>query len=463
MTGDLLGIIDIGKTHARLFIAEPGVGVLSTSRLELRDTGDPGVLRQLDIRAIEDWVIDALRAHPRRERIGTLIPIAHGAAAALVDGDGTVLVAPDYEDSRFESIGEAYRPLRDPFELSYSPFLPLGLNLGRQLFYLERHAPHLLARTRHLLLYPQFWAWLLSGVAASEVTSLGCHSDLWRPLSRQPTDLAASRGWANLLPPLRPAGDPLGAISAEVARATGLNRECRVLTGLHDSNASFLAHFARHPQGAFAVVSSGTWTIVMAHGASLKPVREALDMLVNVDAAGRPVVTARFMGGREYEVIAGLPGLQVQPSHEDMQAVVTACALALPSFSQAGGPFARLTGRFIRAERLNPPQRAALAALYLALMTDYVLDMIEFDGDVYVDGPLSQNGIYVEVLSTFRSGRKVYSSRGSAAVAAAAHLCGVGPIAQEYASAKSELDPSRLDNYRSMWRDAVSERSRHDA
>jgi L-fuculokinase len=457
---DLLGIIDIGKTHARLFIAEPGGAVISRSRREHDVCDDSAVVRQLDIRGIEEWLIDTLRSHPYRERIRTLVPIAHGAAAVLIDDDENVLLAPDYEDSRFDSVAEVYRPLRDPFELSYSPFLPLGLNLGRQLFYLESRAPELMSRTRQLLLYPQFWAWRLSGVAASELTSLGCHSDLWRPLTGHPTDLAVSRGWTALLPPLRAAGDVLGPVSAQLAQLTGLSSDCQVLTGLHDSNACFLAHLAACRQDAFAVVSSGTWTVVMARGASLRHVREHLDMLVNVDATGSPVVTARFMGGREYEVIAGPSGLQVQPSHDDLAAIIAARALALPSFSRAGGPFASVTGRLIVAERLGPPQLAALATLYVALMSDYVLDLIEFDGDVFVDGPLAQNGLYLDLLAALRPGRKILASRGSAAAAAAAQLCGIACSGLEYSAAAAGLDPARLADYRSMWRDAVAEHCR---
>jgi L-fuculokinase len=457
VANDLLGIVDIGKTHARLFIADPAAGVLSTSRRELAGGDDSALLRQLDIRGIEEWLIDTLRGHPLRERIRTLVPIAHGAAAVLIDDDANVLFAPDYEDSRFDAVAEAYRPLRDPFELSYSPFLPLGLNLGRQLFYLESRAPDLLTGAHQLLLYPQYWAWRLSGVAASELTSLGCHSDLWRPLSGHPTDLAVSRGWASLLPPLRAAADTLGPVSAQLARLTGISSDCRVLTGLHDSNASFLAHLAEHGGSPFAVVSSGTWTVVMARGASLQHVREPLDMLVNVDATGSPVVTARFMGGREYEVIAGPSGLQVLPSHDDLAAVIATRALALPSFSRAGGPFASVTGRLIVAERLSPPQLAALATLYVALMSDYVLDLIGFDGDVFVDGPLAQNGLYLDLLSALRPGRRVLASRGSAAVAAAALLCGTAPFGREYTAAAGRVDPSRLATYRSMWRDALAE------
>jgi L-fuculokinase len=32
-------------------------------------------------------------------------------------------------------------------------------------------------------MYPQYWAWRLCGAAASEATSLGCHTDLWHPVA----------------------------------------------------------------------------------------------------------------------------------------------------------------------------------------------------------------------------------------------------------------------------------------
>ena len=69
-----------------------------------------------------------------------------------------------------------------------SPALPLGLNLGAQLFYQESLNPTLLARAAIVMPWPQYWSWLLSGVAASEVTSLGCHTDLWNPLTGTHSD-----------------------------------------------------------------------------------------------------------------------------------------------------------------------------------------------------------------------------------------------------------------------------------
>jgi sugar (pentulose or hexulose) kinase len=110
----------------------------------------------------------------------------------------------------------------------------------------------------------------LSGIAASEVTSLGCHSDLWHPVQGKWSRLATRRGWAGRFPPLRRASDALGPVRAPIARATGLAADVSVLCGIHDSNASYLRHRAAAESAApFAVVSTGTWTVVMASGAPL--------------------------------------------------------------------------------------------------------------------------------------------------------------------------------------------------
>ena len=61
-------------------------------------------------------------------------------------------------------------------------------------------------------------------------------------------------------------------------------------------------------------------------------------MLANVDVRGEPVPTARFMGGREFAVLAG--ETPAEAGEADVAGVVASGALALPAFSDQGGPFA---------------------------------------------------------------------------------------------------------------------------
>ena len=175
-----------------------------------------------------------------------------------------------------------------------------------------------------------------------------------------------------------------------------------MICGIHDSNASYLAHRVARPDGdAFTVVSSGTWCIVLAKGADLSRLRESDDMLANVDALGEPTATARFMGGREYAVIAGEAARGVPPTEAGLAAVVAAGAEALPSFA-LGGPFQGRTGQLEAAEALEAPARAALATLYCALMADLILDRLCTTGAILVDGPFAENPLFGRLLQALR-------------------------------------------------------------
>jgi L-fuculokinase len=467
MANDLIAIIDIGKTNAKLSLVDAGTGE-TTWTLQRRCTSvQRSGIRTLDVMGVEALVLAGLAGAPGKERIRAIVPVAHGAAAVLMSASGEVITAPDYEDSAFGSVGETYRRLRDPFELTFSPFLPLGLNLGRQLYYVQQTHPELFRSCTAILLYPQYWAWRLSGVMASELTSLGCHSDLWRPLESDFSALAKSHGWDKLFPPRRSAGDVLDTITSTVAKITGLDPTCKVLCGIHDSNASYLCYRAIRPaEERFAVVSSGTWTVIMANATELDRLRENRDMLANIDAFGSPVATARFMGGREYEEIAGDSRLSQRPDVESIAHVLEKRAVALPSFAGTGGPFVGQRGKLINAEQLNEQERGALATLYCALLTDLLLDLLGAPSPVIIDGPLSENPLFGPVLAAFRVGSKGNSKPDTAVFAGdnragpsecARFLLGYSPAS--HLRAATPLDLPGLPEYRTQWRIDATSRS----
>jgi L-fuculokinase len=408
MPQDLIAVLDVGKTNAKLILVEGESGETIWS-IERRSTAVARFgFRELPVEGIERWLLAGLASTPRKKEIRAIVPVAHGAAAVLVSSTGKLIAAPDYEDPSFDTVAEPYRTARGPFEKTFSPFLPLGLNLGRQFFYLKEHEPQIWNAATAALSYPQYWAWRLSGLMSSEVTSLGCHSDLWLPLEGRYSALAEAQGWDKLVQPLRKAGDTLGAISNSVAQITGLDPSCRVLCGIHDSNASYLCHRVAHGSDQpFAVISSGTWTVIMAHGADLAALREDRDMLANVDALGTPVATARFMGGREYEAITGNKKDSRFPTPQALMRVLDKKAFAVPSFAAAGGPFAGRTGKLINTRGLDDAELGALATMYCVLQADLLLDLLGASGDVIVDGPFAKNPLYGAVLASVRPGSQV--------------------------------------------------------
>lgn len=454
MSHPLIGILDVGKTHAKFIAADADSGrIVAQHELATRSLDGP-VIRALDVVGIERWLRATLVAFADKAAIESLVPVAHGAAAVLLDSESQVCFAPDYEDHAFELVAESYRTQRDPFSETFSPFLPLGLNLGRQLYFLESRQTGPFERIQSCLLYPQYWASRLCGEKASEVTSLGCHSDLWRPREARPSRLAERRDWSRLLPALRGASETLGRVSAEVVRATGLDPLCRVQCGIHDSNASYLSHRIGRPVAEpFAVVSSGTWVIVMAHGSDLSRLRESDDMLANVDALGEAVPTARFMGGRDYEAIVSSSGAPAVPTHDGWVSVLRRRAFALPP-ARAAAAGSGFEGRLIRAEGLHGEELAALATAYLALRTDRRLSELGATGDILVDGPLSTNRLFLELLANLRPECPIRWCEGrSGVVRAGLFLAGKQPRAPEYSrGALADPGPDFLA-YKSEWTD----------
>jgi len=450
---DLIAVLDVGKTNAKLALVDPvsRAEIWSVSRTNERVERDSG--RELDVLGIEKWLLESLRLAPERERIAVIVPAAHGAAAVLVDHAGEILTAPDYEDPRFDEVGADYATLRDPYSTTYSPNLPGGLNLGRQLFYLQTKRAELFQRAAHLLLYPQYWSWRLSGVMAAEVTSLGAHTDLWWPQEKAYSPLTRKQGWVRLMPPMRYAADRLGRIRASVCAATGLRADCAVACGIHDSNASYLRFLMDREREAFTVVSSGTWTIVMANRGDLRRLVEQRDMLANVSAFGAPVATARYMGGREYEAIAQCLDT---PTEAALSEVLASGAIALPSFATAG-PYAGRPGRLEGVEQLSGVQRAALATLYSALMTALHIESLGTAGEIFVDGPLARNPLFPSLLAACVSAGTVRTFPHGKGTRVAAYLAGIRTPGSDTLQTAMALRLPRLPDYQANWRHRLEE------
>ena len=397
-------VLDIGKTNVKLTLLDAGGATLAEERMPNAVVKD-GPYPHHDTERIWDWMLMTFRAFARLAPVGAIVPVTHGATAALIDEYGLVLPVLDYESALPEHMNALYAADRPPFAETYSPALPAGLNLGRQLVWLANVFPAEFAHARHILMYPQYWAWRLSGVAAGEVTSLGCHTDLWQPVAQQYSSLVGRMGWSGLFPPLQPASAPLGPLRPELAELTGLPADCQILCGIHDSNASLLRYLG---DGAGTVLSSGTWLIAASFGTSLDQLDEQSDMLANTNALGQPVACMRFMGGREFGQLAG-PAAAVC-TRADIERLVARGTFALPCFAESGGPFSGRTGNIVGPAPQSAEERYALATLYCVLMTDYCLEALAATGPVMIEGSFTGNPHFAALLSALRPQQQITQS-----------------------------------------------------
>jgi sugar (pentulose or hexulose) kinase len=449
-----VAVIDIGKTNAKVVVVDLKAMAEIDARKMPNSASNDGLYPHHDTERLWDFIIASLADLARKHAIDAISVTTHGATAALLDECGElVLPILDYEHDGPDSFTAAYDAARPPFIESGTPRLPGGLNLGAQIFWQSKAFPDQFPAVRAILPYPQYWAYRLTGVQATEVTSLGCHTDLWNPARRDFSTMVDRLGWRRLMPPLRSASDRLGPILPEIAARTGLSPQTPVHCGIHDSNASLLPHVL-HRKPPFAVVSTGTWVVAMAVGGAVRDLDPARDTLVNVNALGDPVPSARFMGGREYETLIGS---DVSPaSDEDIARVLSEKLMLLPSVQQGSGPFPQRTAEWIAPRNLKAGERSAIVSFYLALMTATCLDLIGASGETIVEGGFADNRLFLDMLAA-ATGRPVFVSAANATGTSlgAAELAFSGRACSNVAHRRPS-DGDLLASYAETWRSRIS-------
>jgi len=303
-----IAVIDIGMTNKKVAVYDQGLDMLcSASR-----TFDPIVVEGLDthdLEGMEAWFLERLSEFGKEYDIGAIAVSTHGATMVCVGEDGAPCAPCVYytHEPGAEFHERFYRLAGDRLALQAAtgtPPLSAMINPSKGIFFLKERFPEAFARSRHVLNYPQYWGFRLTGKAAAEGTYTGCHSYLWDWAAGRYSSVADRLGIAGLMPyPLRDSWDVLGKIRPELAGATGLSPDAIVTMGIHDSNASLLPHLAKKKGGDFILNSTGTWCVLMHPQESFGFAPEELGKIVffNRSAYNKPVKTAIFLGGMEYE------------------------------------------------------------------------------------------------------------------------------------------------------------------
>ncbi|WP_339725874.1 FGGY family carbohydrate kinase [uncultured Paraglaciecola sp.] len=450
-------IIDIGKTNIKTVLLDDKGDIVCSDKLS-NITQCNSDYPFFDIQQTWQWLLQSIRKANDIAPIKAINVSTHGACAVLLQQNGELaLPVLDYETPIPEIVSQEYDKIRPSFSETFSPKLPAGLNLGRQLYWMQQQYPAEFANSETLLMYPQYWVWRLTGEAYTEVSSLGCHTDLWLPEKQCYSPLIDRLALTAKMPPIQAAFEVAGHPKQDVCNTTSLSPDCRVYTGAHDSNAGFARYLYAMPKSDITVISTGTWIICMSAAQELKKLDENHDTLANVSVVGQCLPCARFMGGREFEKICELTRTEIDAvySADDLQTVIYNKVFALPSFSAIGGPFLGHMGQL----NAIPANGKALATLYLALMIDYELDLLGSKGDLVLGSSATKNPFLCSLLAQMRPHQQVLLSGDEATTIKGAWCLTrwnrpVEKSLQEFAFAEA-TNLKGLKAYRQCWRDKV--------
>lgn len=444
-----IAVVDIGKTNAKVVLVDGESFQEIAARTMPNSVVTTAPYPHFDTEKLWTFIVESLGALNRQRPIDAISVTTHGATAALVGEDGDlVLPVLDYEHDGPQAFADAYRAARPRFAESGTPIMPMGLNAGLQIYWQSKRFPEAFAKAHHILMYAQYWTFRLTGIAASEVTSLGCHADLWEPRNGRFSSLVEGQGWTSLMPPVRKASDVLGPIRPHIAAATGLRSDVPVHCGIHDSNASLLPYVLTR-KAPYAVVSTGTWVVVMAIGARPVVLDEARDTLINVNALGDPVPSSRFMGGRAFSLLGGKSG--GLPSAAITE-VLERSAMLLPSLPEESGPFpGRKATWTVPRTDLSEDAAQAVIAFHLALMTATCLDLIGAEGPVIVEGPFAANTAFLMMLKV-ATDRPVLAGGSATGTSIGAACLAAGKAPEPVLVSIAEELPTGAADYAARWR-----------
>lgn len=297
----VIAILDVGKTNKKLFLFDEHYKIVWEQTHTFPETRDEDGEACEDLEKLTAWVKDSF------DKLSSLADFeirainfsGYGASFVHVGKDGKP-VAPLYnylkpypEDLR-KKFYNRYGGEITFSMLSASPVLG-SLNSGMQLYRIKERQPDLFASINYSLHLPQYLSFLVTGKACSDITSVGCHTNLWNFSQQEYHEWVYREGIIDKLAPLLSSGSvqPLN-IQGNPAGVAGI--------GLHDSSAAMIPYLASF-QEPFVLISTGTWCISMNpfNHVPLTVAELQQDCLCYISYQGKPVKASRLFAGYEHE------------------------------------------------------------------------------------------------------------------------------------------------------------------
>lgn len=298
----VIAILDVGKTNKKVFLFDEQYKIVwEQSRLFSETTDEEGDACE-DLGQLTAWVADVWRELMNQDRfiIRAINFSAYGASFVHIGNEGKP-IAPLYNYLK-PYPGKLQQKFYDRYGgevtfsmLTASPVLG-NLNSGMQLYRIKERQGELFAQIKYSLHLPQYLSFLLTGVPCSEITSIGCHTNLWNFSQRHYHEWVYREGIIDKLPPVLPSDRVL-----PVATPFGAIPGCVAGIGLHDSSSAMIPYLEsfREP---FVLISTGTWCISMNpfNQSPLTAAELKKDCLCYLSYEGKPVKASRLFAGYEH-------------------------------------------------------------------------------------------------------------------------------------------------------------------
>jgi len=457
MKSDTIAVLDVGKTNKKVLIYDYKFNVLESSTQSFPEIEKDG-LQHEQPEAVFNWSCDTLSQFSEKYCIKAISVTTHGATIACVDENGnltapplsyTNTTKPGFADEFFSKFGS-----RNELQESTAT-AEVGdlINAGKMVYFIKKNFPAEFDATKWILNYPQYFGFKLTGNVGAEPTMLGCHSYLFDPHKVGYSGVAEKLGIVDkLAPAINNSWESVGKVSADIAAKTGVDKDCVVTFGVHDSNASLIPYLISDTD-KFILDSTGTWCVAMRPAENVEFTDDEIGKLVfyNMDIFKNPVKTSIFMGGLEYETYMEVlkekfPSKQLSDFDAEVyNSVIDKCSeFILPSVTKGTGIFPQSLprvvdgGKVVALEDLKAGKDApafmedfdracAVLILSLVIQTAKAFEYADMeDGDtIFVEGGFRHNQPYLTMLKVLYPASRVCTTEIKEATALGSAICGL--------------------------------------
>jgi len=454
-------VIDAGKTNKKVSIYSKNLKLITKDSTQIGEIKIDGILCD-DIPEMNSWILRKLKEFAPDYSIKAISATTFGATVVLLDKSGEMcLPVISYMNpvgkNTVNKFLKSHGSKLDLYLKTGTPLFGQSLNVAIQLFWLKDKKRQEFNRIKDILFLPQYIGYVLTGKKSVELTSIGCHTFLYD---------FKKKGWSSVAKEMKVIGkipskvskpwDVAGTIKAQLRWATGLDKDCQVAVGIHDSNSSLLPYLISY-RGDFILASTGTWGVFMYPGADYKLEEESLrkDVLYYIDPLGRPVKASRFGCGMEHDHYSSLiekhfgsDPKKIELNINLLEDILDSCdCFVIPTLTPDTGQFPDSKPMIVGKDKFFRDIDTAyhVLCLSLAIQSYFAIKEIMDTGKnmpIFIEGGFSNNNIYTGILSDLFQNCEVMSTELKEATSLGAAIC--AKCAYESIS-PSQLDPGLIN------------------
>ncbi|MFY7899518.1 MAG: FGGY-family carbohydrate kinase [Chitinophagaceae bacterium] len=296
----VIAVFDIGKTNKKFFLFNEQYEIIFESTQQFNETVDEDGDACDNVQLLSSWVVNTLAETIAAAKfdIKAVNFSTYGASFVHINKEGEPITPlynylKPFPENLKQSFYQQYGTEASMALETASPTLG-NLNSGMQLYWLQQIKPAVFNQVAYSLHLPQYISYLITKKAYSDITSIGCHTQLWN-FQQQ-----LYHSWVNKTKII----EKLAELFPSDATITAVfnHKQLEVGIGLHDSSAALIPYLASFNE-PFILISTGTWCISLNPFNKDPLTAEELqeDCLCYMAYKGNPVKASRLFSGYEHE------------------------------------------------------------------------------------------------------------------------------------------------------------------